>query len=103
MRTWCGDGRRTGRHRPGTARPPWTRILWDVRERAAAAGLDLVEPRWLILYRVWARRFYALPLAPVPGVREVEARTIAALRELLREAEAGAGWPGAGRKVAPAP
>jgi hypothetical protein len=93
MRTARG-GQRPGRHRPGAVRPPWTSIPWDVRERAAAAGLDLVEPRWLVIYRTWARRFYAVSLTPVPGVPEVEARTVADLLERMREAESGCGVPG---------
>ncbi|GGM82288.1 hypothetical protein GCM10010106_31130 [Thermopolyspora flexuosa] len=83
-----GPGR--GRHRRGVPRVAWTPIRWDVREQAAAAGLDLVEPDWVIVYRVWARRFYAVPAWPLPGLAGVEAPTIAGLRALMRQAEARA-------------
>lgn len=68
---------------------PWTRIPWDVRQRAAAAGLDLIEPHWLVIYRVWARRFYAVPVGPVPGLPEIEAQTVVGLRARMRQAESG--------------
>lgn len=68
---------------------PWTRIPWDVRQRAAAAGLDLIEPHWLVIYRVWARRFYAVPVGSVPGLPEVEAQTVVGLRARMRQAESG--------------
>jgi hypothetical protein len=83
-----------GRHRRGAPRIAWTRIRWDVRERAAAAGLDMVEPCWLVIYRVWARSFYAVPAWPLPGSPGVEAPTIAGLRALMRQAEADARGPG---------
>jgi len=71
-------------------------VRWDVRERAAAAGLDMIEPCWLVIWRVWARRFYAIsawPL-PLPGRLGVESRTVAGLQEEMRRAD-GAEWLGA--------
>jgi hypothetical protein len=82
-------GRRGGgRHRLGAQCLPWTSIRWDVRQRADAAGLDLLEPRWLVIYRPWARSFYAVPAWPLAGEAGVEAVTIAGLRERMRQAEA---------------
>ncbi|MEV5412683.1 hypothetical protein AB0K60_28100 [Thermopolyspora sp. NPDC052614] len=66
---------------------PWTRIRWDVRQRAEADGLDMIEPCWLVMYRVWARRFYAVPAWPLPGWPDVEAETVAGLRARMRQAE----------------
>ncbi|MEV5411433.1 hypothetical protein AB0K60_21665 [Thermopolyspora sp. NPDC052614] len=82
-----------GRHRAGAACTPWARVRWDVRERAAAAGLDAIEPGWLVIWRLWARRFYAVPAWPLPwaGLLGVESRTVAGLQEEMRRAER-AGW-----------
>ncbi|MEV5411507.1 hypothetical protein AB0K60_22050 [Thermopolyspora sp. NPDC052614] len=60
-----------------------------MRQRAAAAGLDLIEPRWLVMYRVWARRFYAVPVGPLPGLPAVEAQTVVGLQARMRQAESG--------------
>lgn len=77
----------TGRHRLGAALMPWVRIRWDIRQRAAAAGLDAIEPGWLVIYRVWARRFYAVPMWPLAGRPGIEADTVAGLRARMRQAE----------------
>lgn len=92
-RTGRPGGPGGGRHRRGAPYLTWTRIRWDVREQAAAAGLDMVEPCRLVIYRVWARSYYAVPAWPLPGPPGVEARTIAGLRVLMRQAEADARGP----------
>lgn len=89
MRATGGGRHGGGRHRAGAALTPWARVRWDVRERAAAAGLDSIEPGWLVVWRLWARRFYAVPAwpLPLPGRLGVESRTVAGLQEEMRQAE----------------
>lgn len=88
MRPTRDNARSGGRHRQGAPYIPWTRTRWDVRQQADAAGLNLIEPRWLVIYRPWARSFYAVPVWPLPGEDEVEATTIVGLQARMRQAEA---------------
>lgn len=77
----------TGRHRRGSAQRPWTRVRWDARERAAAEALNTIEPGWLVMYRLWARKFYAISAWPLPDWDGVEAATVVGLRARMRQAE----------------
>ncbi len=95
------EGRRGGgRHRQGSPYVPWTRIRWDVRQQASAAALDMIEPSWLVIYRPWARSFYAVPTWPLPGEAGVEALTIVGLQARMRQAEASSA---AGERSRPRP
>ena len=39
------------------------------------------------MYRLWARKFYAVPAWPLPGWDGVEAATVVGLRARMRQAE----------------
>ena len=84
------------RHRIGT---PCVRVpprTYDDEQRAAAARLDRREPRWVIWYGPWSRKFYAASAASSAALI-VEAAAIddlvAAMRAAEREAARAAGRP----------
>ncbi len=64
-------------------------------QRAAAARLDLVERAWTVLYGVGRRRFYAFAQWVTDEPLIVEATTVEALCEVMREAETPALSPAA--------
>ncbi|WP_405139463.1 hypothetical protein OG589_23200 [Sphaerisporangium sp. NBC_01403] len=60
---------------------------WDPEARAAARELDPGEPRWTIFYGLWSRRYYAIAHWHARKPLILDARLLAELRELMREAE----------------
>ncbi|MEV5407968.1 hypothetical protein AB0K60_03875 [Thermopolyspora sp. NPDC052614] len=54
----------------------------------------MIEPCWLVMYRVWARKFYAVPAWPMPEGLDIEADTVVGLQARMREAETSSCLPG---------
>lgn len=63
---------------------------YDAYERRAAARLQRHNPRWLITWGAWSRKFYAFPAFDAPPGTIVTATSPARLLPRLRETEARA-------------
>ncbi|WP_436758519.1 hypothetical protein [Streptosporangium sp. V21-05] len=59
--------RRGGRHRRGAATAQVGSRLWDLAERAAAEGLDRIEPAWTVWYGTAPGASMPLPPGPPPS------------------------------------
>lgn len=86
--TSTGDTNRSDRQLPGKSRN------WDSDQRNAAWELDRSEPRWVVFYGPYTRRFYAIAAWPSPSPIVLDAEGTAELRELMHEADAAPGLAG---------
>ncbi|WP_066363922.1 hypothetical protein [Herbidospora mongoliensis] len=64
---------------------------WDAAMRATAAGLDLVEPAWVVFYGVASRRFWAFAAWPAACPVIVDSVNVDDLRSQMRAAEMAGG------------
>jgi hypothetical protein len=82
-----------GRHARGIPVVGVQQRHWDTRQRACAANLDLVTPGWLVMYLVYSRQFYAVPVCG--NEDPVAVGSLRELREAIGSAEYPADGPGA--------
>lgn len=77
----------TGDTNRSDGQPPKRSRSWDSDQRHAAWELDRSEPRWVVFYGPYTRRFYAIAAWPSPSPLVLDAEGTTELRQLMREAD----------------